>query len=401
MRALDLDFDRPAGDTRLGVEQTLRLWRGEEPVDVGLLVGELEEHAPRRIPLQRRAHHLPSGSVLSAEASRATLATPPLLVSPTAPFRLDDVLRGERTRLRDFAAAYGVTRLTGDSTRLYVSIRDDLALGVGRGVVDTCLAALATVIEPTTSRGLLVRPRRDRLELTGAYVEGRDLVGGLTLLVGCMRGLREGTAPVSPPLPRVIASREPFGWFVPPAGLQDATVLDSVWSWARPWAEREGLDAGVVDDLVMGSRPLRFRNGTDPARCSFGPLQTARPGVGTGPRHLPAGIHAETEFRTWQHAVWVFRNGAGQECRAVLPAEQELAFLDGLDAGRFAHLLERMLRRRVLRRRLVANAQIGLGGWWHDVRPEALVPIERRSDGTLPRQFTRSVRWSSPAQRGS
>ena len=74
------------------------------------------------------------------------------------------------------------------------------------------------------------------------------------------------------------------------------------------------------------------------------------------------------------------------------PVEQEGDFLRALDSGALDTPVERMLRRRGIRRRLVVNAQIGQPGLWHDVRPGALVPAERGPDGSVPRVSRRLAR---------
>ena len=248
---------------------------------------------------------------------RAGHTSPP--VSADAPDRLDDLLRSERTELRDAASAYEVSHVTGFSTHLNVSVPDDRALGIAHAFMNTCLVALATVIEPAGSKGLLVRPRRGRLEIRGEYLEGPDLIAGLTLLAGCGRGLREGSAPKAKHVPEATATRERFGWFVPPGAEHDLEVLRSVWSWARSWAQRDGLDPGPVDELAQGVRPPRHQTADIVTRCTFGAAKGPPTRTVSGPRTLPDGIHAETEWLTWDHVVWLFRDrpdiSAGPWCR--------------------------------------------------------------------------------------
>jgi hypothetical protein len=385
MRAVSLPLPRSAATQRIGVEHELCLWREDERVDFRQLITQLAGGIRPLDPGDPRARRLPSGVALTADGWEAELATPPVPIDATAPHRIDELLRSERTELRALSSSYGVTRVSGFSTHLNISVPDDRAVEIARAFVDHCLVALATVIEPASTHGLLVRPRRGRLEIGGEYVEGPNLVAGLTLLAGCVRGLLEGTTPACARPPEALAAREKFGWFVPPGGLHDADVLAEVWSWAGPWARREGLDLEPVDALVDGVRPLRHRRWLDPSRCSFGNDAAWSENLSSGPRELRDGIHAETEWLTWQHAVWLFRDSEGRECRAVVPADRERDFLDGLDSGRLDPVLSRMLRRRLLRRRLLVNAQIDDGGLWHDVRPGALVPAERQADGSVPR----------------
>ena len=295
---------------------------------------------------------------------------------------------------------YGVTRLTGFSTHLNVSVPDESVVGLGLMFVESCLFALAAVVEPPASQGLLVRPRRGRLEVGGEYVEGPDLVAGLTLLAACVCGLLAGASPPPTGAPQVLPSREKYGWFVPPEELlENPEALDDVWEWARGWAQGQGLDPGPVDELVSGSRAVRGRATADPARCTFGTIPSTQVVPGTGPRELRNGLRAETEWLTWQHAVWLIQDAEGHQCRAVLPIEQEEAFLDQLDSGSLDSVLTRMLGRRTPRRRLVVHADIDESILWHEIRPGALVPAERLPDGTVPRVSKRQARRSHVQER--
>lgn len=376
-----IPLPRRAGTTpaRAGVEHRLRLWCGTEQVDFRLLIESLAGHIRPLDPGQPLSRRLPSGLALAAGGREAELATPPLPVSATSLRRIDDVLRDERTELRDRVSAYGVDRVGGRSTHLNVSVPDDELLELGREFVRTCVPTLALVTEPHASPGVVVRPRRGRLELECDYVEGRRLVAALTLYVACVTGLRHGSVPPAGRGPRVEASRERFGWFVMPDEVSDLADLPRVWSWARPWAAGLGLDPGPVDELLrQGPRP------SAPSPCSFGRSESSDHGVDGRPRTLRGGVTAETEWLTWEHAVWLFRSPSGNECRFVVRTDRESAFLDNLDRGELDLPLQRMLRRSVVRRQLLVHAQLGDGGLFHDVRPGALVPPERRMDGSVP-----------------
>ena len=367
---------------RIGVEHELCMWRDHERVDFRSLLPQLAGHIAPLDPGDPRARRLPSGVALTADGWEAELASPPLPLGPDAAHDVDRLLRSERTELNERAQAHGVTRISGFSTHLNITVPDHRATAIGRSLLQTCALGLAAVTEPTGSSGVFVRPRRGRLEVGGEYVEGERLVAAIILLAACVRGLQCGSAPQAH-APRALASREKFGWFVPPEELEPS-VLPGVWDWAREWCLELGLDAGPVDRVVNAPHPG--------AECSFGgdaievePLRTHR-------RLRPGGVSAETEWLTWQHVVWAFHDPHGSACRAVVPVEQEGDFLRALDSGALDTPVERMLRRRGIRRRLVVNAQIGQPGLWHDVRPGALVPAERGPDGSVPRVSRRLAR---------
>jgi hypothetical protein len=95
-------------------------------------------------------------------------------------------------------------------------------------------------------------------------------------------------------------------------------------------------------------------------------------------------VYAETLWLTWHHVVWLLSDGR-RSLHAVLPIEEEPAFLTRLDAGDYDELVRRELGRRLGRRRLLVHAQLHKEAWWHEVRPGALVPAERTRDGSVPR----------------
>ena len=75
-----------------------------------------------------------------------------------------------------------------------------------------------------------------------------------------------------------------------------------------------------------------------------------------------------------------------------MPTQRESDFLDDLDSGDLDLMLEEMMQPNGRPRQLLVNAQIGEGGLWHDVRPDALLPAERLADGTVPRVSVRAAR---------
>jgi hypothetical protein len=351
---------------------------------IGLVAGNL----PPLDPGDPRARRLSSGVALTADGREAELASPPLPVAFDTPRQIDALLRSERTELRDLVLAHDVTGISGFSTHLNVSVPDDRAVEIGEQLVATCALGLAAVTEPTGSLGVFVRPRRGRLEFGCEYVEGPLLVAALTLFAACVIGLEEGSTLPRGRCPSRVASREKFGWFVEPSALGNAAELSETWGWAREWCLASGLDPAPVDVLADGAGIARSDE------CSFGEPEFDAAVGDTGPRMLADGLRATTEWLTWQHVVWVFCDRGGAQFRAVVPTDQESDFLRDLDAGHLDHLLERMMRRSGVRRHLLVNAQLTGAGLWHDVRPGALVPAERLSDGTVPRVSRRAARRS-------
>jgi hypothetical protein len=373
---------------RVGVEHELQLWRGHEQVDFRQWIATLAGTIRPLDPGDPRARRLPSGVAVTADGREAELATPPLPVDDGAADRTDQLLRTERTELRDRAAAYGVDGVTGFSTHLNVSVPDDEVVAIGHRLARTCLTSLAALTEPPGSMGVFVRPRRGRLEVGCDYVEGWRLIAALELLTACVEGLASGSSGPTGPAPRLMPSREKFGWFLSPQQVAEPDSVERLWEWARPWAERLGLDVARLDsELYPVRRP------SDEDDCTFGRTGPAAAGTATQPRAVGRAIAAETEWLTWHHVVWRFRHRSGHTCRAVVPAWLESSFLTGLADGAHDLDLSRMLRPSVAHRSLLVSAQLGPEiQWFHEVRPGALVPAERLPDGSLPRVSRRAAR---------
>ncbi len=374
---------------RVGVEHEYALWRGSTQVDFRALLPAIAADLRTLDPGDPRARRLPSGVMLTADGREAELATPPLPWASSSPHALDELLAAERSELATRAAEAGeVDRVPGLSTHVNVSVPDDPVVDVGRRVVRHCGLATALVGEPLTSSGLLVRPRRGRLEVGGEYAEGADLVALVTFVGSAVAALLDDVAPPRPAEPRAVPAREKYGWFLPPEGVTaDRQVLEAVWSWARSACLRDGVDPGPVDRLVAGAPLRRDQPAAPPHRVTLEraadhPMTTTR--VDTSPRLLRGGVEAESLWVTWSHVVWLFR-GHGREVHAVVPVDQEADFLARLDAGLYDEDLRHELARRAWRRRLLVNAQLDGAGWWHGVRPGALVPAERGPDGRVPR----------------
>ncbi len=382
-------------DVRVGVEHELRVWAGSVQVDFRRVLPRVAGNLRALHPGDPRARRLPSGVVLTADGQEVELASPPVRWGAAAPRAVDALLAAERAVLAErLAEVVGADRLSGFSTHVNVTVPDDRVVDVGRRFVRYAGLATALVAEPATSSGLLVRPRRGRLEVGGEYAEGEHLVAWMTFLGSAAAALLANVPPPRLPQPVVAPSREKFGWFLPVEGpyadlIQGrepgTELLATAWSWARPWCLRDGVDPTPVDRLVAGA-PLRLQVRTSsPDACTTSAPEhvPVLSSPDTGPRQRPDGIDAETLWLTWDHVVWVFGDG-NRHVHAVLPVEDEEDFLARLDAGRYDEVLRRELRRRLGRRRLLVHADVGRHLWWHAVRPGALVPAERGPGGAVP-----------------
>ena len=386
----------PAGERgRVGVEHEYRLWNHAEQTDFRVLLPLVAGDLRCLDPGDPRARRLPSGVALTADGLEAELATPPVRVGPGVGRTLDLMLAAERSILAAEAREHAVTSLTGFSTHVNVGVPDSEVVTVARRLANECAVAIGLLAEPSDSSGLLVRPRRGRLEVGGEYAEGSDLEVLVTVLLAAVRGLRTGAGPAGQPPPVLEPSREKFGWYLPAAGWPTGgaarTAISDFWTWARPHALALGLDPQAVD-VLADSGPLRSQSQRPTEACSVeAPGAMAPPAYDTRPRTRPSGVVAETVWLTWQHAVWRCARDRGV-LHAVVDADQEAEFLRRLDEGEYDQVLARELRRGARTRSLVVNAQLVGPSWWHRVRPGALVPAERLPDGSLPRVSVRRAR---------
>lgn len=398
---LPIDLPPLAEVRRVGVEHEYAVWLAGQRLDFRTLLPVVAGGLPCLDPGDPRARRLPSGVSLTADGQEAELATPPLPWGPGAPALVDRLLAAERSELaHTLAESRCGDRLTGFSTHVNVSVADAEVVEAGRKLAHRLGLALAVVGEPATSSGLLVRPRRGRLEVGGEYAEGEHLLALVTFVGSAVSALADpaafGPPPEGLPEPVVVPSREKFGWYLPPEGpyaRRSRDQLVAAWAWARPACERDGVDPAPVDRLVAGA-PLRLESAADPGTCTVaagpGRAAPATTITDTGPRDL-AGAHAETVWLTWQHAVWRFASG-GRTLYAVVPAAQEAEFLTRLDAGHFDEEIRHGLASPAVRR-LMVSAQLTGASWWHEVRPGALVPAERGPDGAVPRvSYRRAAR---------
>lgn len=386
------------GSLRVGVEHELRIWSASTQLDFRQLLPAVAGGLRALDPGDPRARRLPSGLVLTADGREAELVTPPVPWDASAPGKVDDMLAAERVELAARVTELaGADRLTGFSTHVNLTVPDERVVDVGLRFAQECGLATVLVAEPASSAGLLVRPRRGRLEIGGEYAEGEHLVALVTFVGAAVSALLAGDPPPHRlPTPTIVPAREKFGWFLPPEGpyadllkrgrAADGDQLTVTWEWARPWCIHRGVDPGPVDRLVAGA-PLRLEDRqTRPDACVL--RTAAHPSIDiaptTGPRHLFGDVKAETLWLTWHHVVWLLSDER-RSIHAVLPVEEEQEFLSRLDAGEYDELVRREMGRRLRRRRLLVHAQLDDDMWWHEVRPGALVPAERTRDGAVPR----------------
>ena len=392
----------------VGVEHEFQTHEGSTLRDFRTLLPTVAGPVLLSDPGDPRARRLRSGLALTADGWEAELVTPPLPLDAAAPATLARMLAEESARLLAALRRNEPTsHLTGFSTHINVSVPDSVVVDVAREFAGRFAAATMLLLDRPRSPGLLVRPRRGRLEVGGEYAHGEDLIAAVTFVSAAVSHLLtrpphtngtvgQGSWTVEP-------ARERFGHFVPAravapdlyasgrrcllrhagAWVTGQHHLQSVWSVVRPDAIAMGLDPAPVDRRVAGLVPLPLEHG-EPTGIS--------PGLGDGADLEVLGASAQARehgtlllepvWLTWSTVAWRCEDSrSGRRVHLVMPVADEHLFLERLDSGRLDTFLRVCLRRRIRPAQLVNSAQAKQPGVWTTVRPEALVPAERGADG--------------------
>jgi len=392
----------------VGVEHELQAHTGSTLRDFRSLLPTVAGPVLLCDPGDPRARRLRSGVALTADGWEAELVTPPLPLDAAAPAALARMLAEESARLLTaLQRDEPTTRLTGFSTHINVSVPDSAVIDVAREFAARFAAATMLLLDRPGSPGLLVRPRRGRLEIGGEYAEGEDLAAAVTFVSAAVSHLLSQPAHTNVSVGEgnwtVEPARERFGHFVPAdavapdlyasgrrcllrhagAWVTGQHHLQSVWSVLRSEAISIGLDPAPVDRRVAGLVPLPCEHG-EPAEIAPGP------GDGAGLEVLdPAARVREREtlvlepvWLTWNTTAWRCEDSrSGRTVHLVMPVSDERVFLERLDSGRLDTFLRVCLRRRIRPAPLVNSTQSRKPGVWTTVRPDALVPAERGADG--------------------
>lgn len=370
---------------RVGVECEFEVHAADRRLDFRTEIAGVTG-VPGQDPSDPLARRLDSGAALTADGWEAELATPPLPVGADVAERLDALLDVEAARL---VAALGRrhdgVRIVGFSTHVNVSVPDAVAVRLAEEFTRSCALAAVLLLGGPRSSGVLVRPRRGRLEVCGDYVTGADLRVAVTFVAAATRMLLAGVRPADGPWPWVPA-RERFGYYVDGAVAAGcgAEAAAEVWGLARGFAVDAGLGPGEVDARVAGlsaSAPGKAPELRADACGPVGPLAVADPRAHARVR---GAVRAERVWATWTTAAWRLGDERGRTRYVVLPVDREEDLLARLDAGLLDRWLPFVVRAPRLRV-LVASEQAGRPRVWRDVRPEGLVPAERRPDGSVPR----------------
>jgi hypothetical protein len=262
----------------LGVEHEFEVHAGAEKVDFRSLLPALTLDGRRLDPGDPNAVRCRWGGVVTADGKEAEIAIPPVVLRPGATSEVIDLLAAGRAAL---AAAFGAhdpeLRLTGYSTHLSFEVPDRRVKRLARRFARAHGLDAILLIDRADSPGLLVRPRPNRLELGGEFVEGDDLRAALVFCSTAALALESAPRRDRPPPVRVSLERavERYGWFVPRGAFGDHAlesrespvvcgrrVTTAGGHLADSWARIRALATTIWSPAELATVDVRVRDGS-------------------------------------------------------------------------------------------------------------------------------------------
>jgi hypothetical protein len=175
-------------DLLLGVEQEHELFDGRRRLDFQSLFASAIARTPS-IPFRNDDHAtvLDAGYVLACDGWDAELATVPIPASGDGCLALAREVLRCRQHLLGLLRGLGVPDVHGYSTHLNISVPLGREEEVAHALARSIGPALILLMESRTSPGLLLRPRRGRVEVGSEYIDQeRRLAAACVLLSGAV-----------------------------------------------------------------------------------------------------------------------------------------------------------------------------------------------------------------------
>jgi hypothetical protein len=322
----------PEGETPLrivGVEHEYRVSVDGRPVDFREIIHDLPVPGRRIDPGDTHAYRTETGLKVTCDGAEAEIATPP---HPLSDGLVEELAAWTSHGGRQLVSLVdGRFDLDGVSTHISVSVDNEYSARASGMFSRTFAPALMLLMDVQTSPGLLVRPRRDRLEFGGEFVTGDQLGAAVMLAAGGAivseraAGSFFAKSKLPPPVRvDVVRAVDRFGWYVGRDafgvdlyGAGRDTVLkremlgtitaqqclEESWSAARE--ALQGLvsedDFRVADDIVQGRAELPLESAFDQRPpmtdrpVNVIPLGTAMTDVRT-PLHTLSAVAATWDF---------------------------------------------------------------------------------------------------------
>lgn len=172
----------------VGIEQEFDLSDGERDLDFRGLYPHIVAKA-RAFPFRNSdgAALVEAGYMLGCDGKEAEFATAPIHLENDGPVAAAREAIRCRIHMLQLLRGVGVPVIRGYSTHLSVSVPAGREPEIAQALSFTIGPALVMLLEARSSPGLLLRPRRGRIEVGSEYVDDeRQLAAAITLLAGAV-----------------------------------------------------------------------------------------------------------------------------------------------------------------------------------------------------------------------
>lgn len=201
----------PGPGIRIGIEQEFEVWQDGKRLDFRDLIHGLNVDGLRLDPGDVNAYRLRSGMVLTCDEAEAEVATPPIPVGQGVAAAVVAAAAAARATLE--AVLPPGCEARGYSTHLSVSAPGPADAALAERYARTFGPAFAMLIDRPQSLGIYIRPRPDRLELCGEFVEGTRLGAVAAFAAGSTLAAIAGQFPGETVL-ELLPCHERFGYRV-------------------------------------------------------------------------------------------------------------------------------------------------------------------------------------------
>ncbi len=392
----------------VGIEHEYRVSAAGQSIDFRDIIHDLLIPGCRIDPGDTHAYRTTTGLKITCDGPEAEIATPQISLSSGL---VDNLAawtgHGARQLLKSVGDAYG---LQGVSTHISVSVDNDRAARASGMFSRTFAPALMLLMDAPSSPGLLVRPRRGRLEFGGEFVTGNQLAAAVLLAAGGAivseraAGSFRAKSKLPPPVRvDVVSAVDRYGWYVGRDAFgvdlyrigRDTVLkrefigtitaqecLESSWAAARTALQGfvDDEDFLVPDDIVAGRAELPMESGLN--QCPPASTRSVPPvplGVAMADVHTP-DLVLRAVAATWDFVV--FATQATFESFVSVPVPSLDRFLKDAVAGDWDERLmasrDSVDSARILRTFFDAST---IGIWSNFEYSMLLAPPERTHDG--------------------
>ena len=170
----------------IGVEQEFDLFNGERYIDFRKLFSQVVAHT-RSVPFRNcdSAVILEAGYMLACDGWEAEFATAPISSAGNGPAAVAHEVVRCRMHMLQLLKRVGVRQVRGYSTHINISVPIGREWELAWAFAESVAPALILLMEARQSPGLLIRPRRGRLEIGSEYLDDEgQLAAAIVFLTG-------------------------------------------------------------------------------------------------------------------------------------------------------------------------------------------------------------------------